>query len=326
MKRALITGMSGQDGSYLAELLLAKGYEVHGIVRRKTAEDALHGLVNLATILDKVTLHVGSVDSHLSVYKIINTVRPDECYHLSAASFVSYALEDEMSVLANNFNSTHFLLASIKDLVPQCKFYFAGSSEMFGNAETTPQNEDSKFNPRTIYGISKVSSYYLVVNYRTNHNIFACTGILYNHESPRRGSRFVSRKISLGVARIYLGLADALELGNLEGMRDWGYAPEYVEAMWRIMQHSTPDTFVISSGKLHSLKYLIEVAFSVVGLKSPDYLRVNPLYYRPDGPVSLVGDSSKAESVLNWRPQKNFEEMIEEMVKHDIDFLRGNNR
>ena len=323
MKKALISGISGQDGSYLAELLLAKGYEVHGIVRRQTAEDALHGLVNLANILDRVTLHVGSVDNHLSVYKIINLVKPDECYHLAASSFVSYDYEDEMSVLANNFNSTHFFLASIKELVPHCKFYFAGSSEMFGNADSMPQNEDSKFNPRTIYGISKVSSYYLVLNYRINHNIFACTGILYNHESPRRGSQFVTRKISLGVARIYLGMAKKLKLGNLNVMRDWGYAPEYTDAMWRIMQHDKPDTFVIATGKLHSIKYLMDVAFSVVDLKYDDYLEVSSIYYRPDDMIPLVGDISKAQSVLQWKPKKKFEEIIGEMVHNDIGYLKG---
>src|SRR3972149_2437393 len=195
MKKALITGLNGQDGSYLAELLLSKGYEVHGIVRREAIEDPAHRLINIIHIIDKLKLHVGSVDNHLSIYKIVNQVRTDECYHLAASSFVDYTFDDEMSVLANNFNSTHYLLASIKELVPRCRFYFAGSSEMFGDADTSPQNENTKFNPRSIYGISKVSGYYLVTNYRKQHNIFASTGILYNHESPRRGYEFVTRKI-----------------------------------------------------------------------------------------------------------------------------------
>jgi len=322
MKKALITGINGQDGSYLAELLLSKGYEVHGIVRREAIEDPSHRLRNIVHVIDDLTLHVGAVDNHLFIYKTINQVRPDECYHLAAASFVSYAFDDEESVLSSNFDSTRFLLASIKELVPECKFYFAGSSEMFGDVDISPQNEDTKFNPRSIYGISKVSGHYLVRNYRRQHSLFACTGILYNHESTRRGYEFVTRKIALAVAKIHLGLADKIELGNIEARRDWGYSPEYVEAMWRILNHEKPDDYVIATGKLHSVREFLDLAFSVVDLKYEDYLEINPAYFRPDEKVPLAGDCSKASSILGWRPQKRLEEIVKEMVLAEVKSLR----
>jgi GDPmannose 4,6-dehydratase len=323
MKRALITGINGQDGSYLAELLLKNGYEVHGIVRRDAIEDPSHRLRNIIHILNSVTLHVGSVDNHLSVYKVINKVRPDECYHLASSSFVSYSFDDEVPFLASNFNSTHFLLASIKELAPECRFYFAGSSEMFGAADTFPQNENTKFNPRSIYGISKVSGHHLVTTYRRQHGIFACTGILYNHESPRRGFEFVTRKITSTVAKISLGRDDKLELGNLDARRDWGYSPEYVEAMWKILNHIKADDYVVATGVLHTVRKFAEIAFSVVNLKYQDYVISNPAYFRPEEEIPLVGDHSKALSVLGWKPRKNFEEMIEEMVLSDIRLLQG---
>lgn len=318
MKKALITGINGQDGSYLAELLLAKGYEVHGIVRREAFEDPAHGLRNITHILNRLTLHVGAVDNHLFIYKTVSEVMPDECYHLAASSFVSYDFYDEESVLSSNFDSTHFLLSSIKELVPDCRFYFAGSSEMFGDAEESPQNEDTKFNPRSIYGISKVSSHYLVKNYRRQHGMFACTGILYNHESPRRGYEFVTRKIVSAVAKIYLGLDDKLELGNIEAKRDWGYSPEYVGAMWSMLNYEKPDDYIIATGQLHSVKEFLEQAFSVVDLDFNDYIKINPAYFRPVEALPLVGDYTKAMSVLGWRPQKKFEEIVTEMVRSEI--------
>ncbi len=322
-KKALITGINGQDGSYLAELLLSKGYEVHGIVRREAIEDSSHQLVNIQHLLEQITLHVGSIDNHLFVYKIVDKVHPDECYHLAAASFVSYALDDEQSVLSSNFNSTHFLLASIKDLASECKFYFAGSSEMFGNAESNPQNEQTKFNPRSIYGISKVACYHLVTNYRRHHNLFACTGILYNHESARRGYEFVTRKITSTVAKIHLGIEDRIVLGNLEARRDWGYSPEYVEAMWRMLNHDTPDDYVIATGELHSVREFLDMAFSVVGLNYERYVQTSEDYFRPDEQIPLVGDYSKAAVVLGWRPRKKLEGIIEEMVLSDIKLLES---
>jgi GDPmannose 4,6-dehydratase len=222
MKRALITGISGQDGSYLAELLLTKGYEVHGIVRREALEDFSHRLSNLKNVKDQITLHVGALDNHLSMHRVIGGVKPDECYHLAASSFVSYSFEDESSILNTNFNGTHYLLSSIKELVPNCRFYFAGSSEMFGHTSITPQNEHTPFNPRSIYGISKLASYHLVCNYRQRYGLHGYTGILYNHESIRRSHQFVTRKITSSVAQIKLGKNKKISLGNTKVVRDWG--------------------------------------------------------------------------------------------------------
>ena len=321
MKVALITGINGQDGSYLAEMLLAKGYAVHGIVRREAIEDPSHRLRNVRDIMGQVKCHVGSVDDHLSVYRIISQVRPDECYHLAAASFVSYSFDDEASVLSSNFNSTHYLLSSIRELVPQCRFYFAGSSEMFGSPDVSPQNENTRFNPRSIYGISKLAGYHLVRNYRRQHGLFACAGILYNHESPRRGFEFVTRKITSTVARIRLGLADRLELGNVNARRDWGYAPEYVAAMHAMLNLQEPDDYVISTGKLHSVSDFLEKAFNVVDLDYRNYLHINPEYFRPDETVPLVGDYSKAAQVLGWQPTKTLSDIAREMVLVDIALL-----
>lgn len=320
---ALITGISGQDGSYLAQYLLSKGYEVHGIVRREAIEDPAHRLRNIIPILDEIRLHAGSVDNHLTIYKIVSMVRPDECYHLAAASFVNYSFDDELSVLSNNFNSTHYLLASVKELVPACRFYFAGSSEMFGEAEDAPQNEVTRFNPRSVYGISKVAGHHLVSNYRRHHGIFACTGILYNHESPRRGYEFVTRKVTSAVAKIHLGQLDHLAVGNMDARRDWGYAPEYVEAMWRMLNHEVADDYVIASGCTHTVHEFIEMAFGVVGLDYRDWVRIDPAYFRPDEAVPLVGDSAKAARILGWRAQKKLEDIVEEMVVSDIRLLKG---
>ena len=322
-KRVLITGINGQDGSYLAELLFSKGYEIHGIVRREAIEDPSHRLRNIQPLIKDITLHVGSVDNHLSVYKTIHKVQPDECYHLAASSFVSYTMDDELSVLSSNFNSTHYLLASIKEWAPACRFYFAGSSEMFGDAESNPQNENNTFNPRSIYGISKVAGYHLVTNYRRHRNLFACTGILYNHESARRGYEFVTRKITSTVAKIHLGIEDRIVLGNLEARRDWGYSPEYVEAMWRMLNHDTPDDYVIATGELHSVREFLDMAFSVVGLNYERYVQTSEDYFRPDEQIPLVGDYSKAAVVLGWRPRKKLEGIIEEMVLSDIKLLES---
>lgn len=320
-KKALVTGINGQDGSYLTELLLEKGYEVHGTVRREAIEDTGHRLGNIAHIVDKIQLHPVSLDNHLSAYKLISKIVPDECYHLAASSFVSYSFDDEESVLTANFNSTHFLLASIKEAAPDCRFYFAGSSEMFGNAPQAPQNESTPFNPRSIYGISKVASHHLVTNYRRQHGLYACTGILYNHESPRRGHAFVTRKITSTVARIHLGLADHLELGNLDPKRDWGYAPEYVEAMWRMLQQNESDNYVVATGRSHSVRDFLEIAFGVVDLDYNKYVRINPAFFRPTEDVPLMGDASKARSVLDWQPEKKLNDIVREMVESDIQTL-----
>ena len=232
MKKALITGITGQDGSYLAELLLARGYEVHGIVRRVAIEDPEHRLWRIRHILDKLILHAGSLESFASVFNAVDKVRPDEIYHLAAQSFVSYSFEDEFSTIGTNVNGTHYMLAAMKERVPHCRFYFAASSEMFGNATETPQNENTSFHPRSAYGISKVAGFHLTTNYRQAYDLYAVSGICFNHESPRRGFEFVSRKVTNTVAKIKLGLEKQLVLGNLDARRDWGYASDYVTAMW----------------------------------------------------------------------------------------------
>lgn len=320
--KAFITGINGQDGSYLAELLLKKGYEVHGLVRRETFEGAGNKLFNLHHILDKVTLHYGSASNQLCVSKLINDIQPNECYHLAATSFVSYDLAAETEILANNFNSTHFLLASIKDSCPKCKFYFAGSSEMFGAPSEYPQTEKTAFEPRSIYGISKLAAAQLSKSYRKQHQIFTCNGILYNHESPRRGEAFVTRKITHQVARIASGRADRLILGNLDAKRDWGYAPEYVEAMWRMLNHNEPDDYIVATDQLHTVKDIVKCAFECVSLDYSNYVVVDEKFHRPNEKIPLVGDFTKAKRILDWQPQKTVFQVIEEMVAWDLHLMK----
>lgn len=320
--KALITGINGQDGSYLAEFLLAKGYEVHGLVRRETFECGGEKLRNLLPILDKIHLHLGSANNQLLISRLISEIQPNECYHLAATSFVSYDLAAETSILENNFNSTHYLLASIKNDCPSCKLYFAGSSEMFGQPVIAPQNEQIAFEPRSIYGISKMAAAQLAKNYRNQHGLFICNGILYNHESPRRDFAFVTRKITHQVAKIASGLGDKLVLGNLLAKRDWGYAPEYVVAMWQMLNHSEPDDYVIATGKLHSVLEIVECAFAAVNLDYKNYIELSDKYHRPHESIPLVGDASKARERLQWQPQKNIFEIIEEMVAWDLKLVK----
>ena len=321
MKRALITGVNGQDGSYLAEMLLAKGYEVHGVVRRDALEDPVHRLVNIAGVRNDIRLHVGSLDNHLSIYKIVAAVRPDECYHLASSSFVSYSFEDESSIVANNFNATHSLLSSLKELAPACRVYFAGSSEMFGDAKSSPQNESTPFNPRSVYGISKLAAFHLARNYREHHRMFVAAGILYNHESPRRGHQFVTRKISSTVAKIKLGRAQNLSLGNLDARRDWGYAPDYVRAMFAMLQKDAPGDYVVATGVTHTVKEFLKAAFSVVDLDYERYVTVNPEYFRPSEAVPLCGDAGLARRELLWSPSRTLEAIVAEMVLADLRLL-----
>jgi len=321
LKKALITGINGQDGSYLAEQLLQKGYEVHGVVRRESMENSANRLVNIRHLQNKIHLHVGSADNHLSIYKIVAKVEPDECYHLASSSFVSYSFEDESSIVSNNFTATHSLLSSIKELVPECKVYFAGSSEMFGDVNAAPQNESTPFNPRSVYGISKLAAFHLARNYRAHHKMFVSVGILYNHESPRRGFQFVTRKITSSVAKIHLGLAKSLDLGNIDAKRDWGYAPDYVAAMHAMLQFEKPDDYVVATGVLHSVKEFLIAAFGAVGLEYEPYVRINPEYFRPGELVPLCGDASKAQEALGWQPSKKFDEIVKEMVFTDIQLL-----
>ena len=320
-RKALISGITGQDGSYLAELLLAKGYEVHGLVRRVALEDPEHRLSRIAPIQDDLTLHAASLESYASIHRVIEQVRPHECYHLAAQSFVSYSFDDEFSTFNTNINGTHFLLAAVRNLAPECRFYFAGSSEQFGKADEAPQTETTRFHPRSAYGISKVAGYDLSRNYREAYGMHVSSGILFNHESPRRGFEFVTRKISSGVARIVAGRATALHLGNLSAKRDWGHSKEYVEAMWLMLQQAAPDDYVIATGETHSVREFAELAFAHAGLDYRDYVVTEESLYRPAEVNLLLGDPSKALQQLKWRHKTTFEELVFEMVSSDCRAL-----
>lgn len=322
-KKALITGINGQDGSYLAELLLKKDYEVYGVVRRSSIENT-DKMRNIKHIIDKVKIVTCSLENSLSVYKLFLKVKPDECYHLAASSFVSYSIEDDLSIMTNNFTTTHNILLSALEICPNCKIYFAGSSEIFGNAKEYPQNEETAYNPRSVYGISKLSSHCLIKNYRERYNLYACTGFTYNHESPRRGHSFVTRKITSAVAEIALGRRNILELGNIEALRDWGYAPEYVEAMYRMLNIGKAKDYVIATGKLHSVKDLLKIAFETVGLNYEDYVRINNKFIRPEEKIPLVGNANAIYKDLGWKAKKPFKEIIIERVKNDINILKHN--
>jgi len=297
---------------------LQKGYSVHGIVRRVALEDPVHRMWRINHLLNDIHIHAASLESFPSIWKVLSEVRPDECYHLAAQSFVSYSFEDEFSTLNTNISGTHFMLSALKEIVPSCKFYFAGSSEMFGKAEEVPQSEKTKFHPRSSYGVSKVAGYELTRNYREAYNIFAVGGILYNHESPRRGYEFVTRKISSNVAKVKLGKAQKLLLGNLDAYRDWGHAKDYVEAMWLMLQHDKPDDFVVATGETHSVKEFCQVAFEHVGLNYEDYVAVDPKFFRPAEVDHLLGDAGKAHEVLGWKAKVKFRDLVTEMVDSDL--------
>ena len=318
MKKALITGISGQDGSYLSEFLLKKNYEVHGIIRRVALEDETHRLWRIRNFRDRLSLHSGSLESFPSLAKIINKVQPDEIYHLAAQSYVANSFEDEFSTINTNVNGTHYMLSSMKEFSPNSKFYFAGSSEMFGKTVETPQNEKTRFYPRSAYGISKVTGFEFTRNYREAYNLFASTGILFNHESPRRGFEFVTRKISLAVAKIKNNLQNELRLGNLDAKRDWGHARDYVEAMWLMLQQSNPEDFVIGTGEQHSVKEFLEIAFNHVGLNYQDYVKIDEAFFRPAEVETLLADSSNSKKKLKWKPKINFESLVKEMVESDL--------
>ncbi len=320
-KKALITGITGQDGSYLAEHLLSLGYEVHGIVRRVALEDPTHHLWRLLPIADCLKFHSGTLESFPALYKIMRDVQPDECYHLASQSFVSISFEDEFSTMQTNINGTHYLLAAIKDTSPDCRFYFAGSSEMFGKVEETPQRETTRFHPRSVYGITKVAGFELTRNYREAYDLFTCTGILFNHESPRRGYEFVTRKISSTAARIKLGLEKELRLGNIDAKRDWGFSGEYVRIMHSMLQQDNPDDYVIGTGETHSVREFMQIVFEELKLNYEDYLVIDPLFYRPAEVEILVADPSKAREKLGWEPKVTFEELALSMVRSDYENL-----
>src|SRR5579863_100295 len=320
-KKALITGITGQDGSYLAEHLLSLDYEVHGIIRRVALEQPEARLTRLKAVWNQVKTHPGSLESYPSIFHIFSREQFDECYHLAAQSFVAESFADGFSTMSTNINGTHYVLAALRELQPKCKFYFAGSSEMFGKVRETPQRETTPFHPRSPYGISKCAGFQLAVNYREAYGMFCCNGILFNHESPRRGLEFVTRKITNGVARIKAGLASELRLGNLEAKRDWGHARDYVTAMHLMLQQPLPDDYVVATGETHSVREFCELAFGEVGLDYRDYVRKNEAVYRPAEVDLLIGDYSKARKVLGWEPTVNFAGLVKEMVQADLELL-----
>jgi len=320
-RKALITGITGQDGSYLAEHLLSLGYEVHGIVRRVALEDPERRFTRLTHLLDKISLHAASLESYPSIFNVVSRHHFDECYHLAAQSFVAESFADGFSTMNTNINGTHYMLAAMRELRPQCRFYFAGSSEMFGKVREVPQRETTPFHPRSPYGISKVAGFELTRNYREAYGMYCLSGILFNHEGPRRGFEFVTRKITSTAASIKLGLAEELRLGNLEAQRDWGYASDYVRAMHLMLQQPEPDDYVIATGETHSVREFCEQAFAVVGLDYRDYVKVDERFYRPAEVDLLVGDASKARRVLGWEPTHSFQDLIRDMVETDLELM-----
>jgi len=322
-KRALITGITGQDGSYLAELLLGLDYEVHGLVRRVALEDPQRRFTRIEHLLDGITLHAANLESYPSIFNIISRHQFDECYHLAAQSFVAESFADGFSTMNTNINGTHYMLAALRQLQPNCRFYFAGSSEMFGKVREVPQKETTPFHPRSPYGISKVAGFDLTRNYREAFGMFCVSGILFNHESPRRGFEFVTRKITSGMARIKAGQQTELRLGNLEARRDWGHAKDYVRAMQLMLQQDEPNDFVVASGESHTVREFCELAFSEAGLDYRDYVKQDERFYRPAEVESLVGDASKARTLLKWSPDYSFSELVKEMVRNDVAAIVG---
>ena len=313
-KRAVITGITGQDGSYLAELLLANGYEVIGVVRRASAPNYWR----IEHLLDRITLRPADLLDQLSLLRLIQDVRPHEFYNLAAMSFVPASWDQPL--LTGDFNAMGVtrVLEAVRQVDPEIKLYQASSSEMYGRVREVPQTELTPFYPRSPYGVSKVFGHYITVNYRESYGLFAVSGILFNHESPRRGVEFVTRKVTDGVARIKLGLADHLALGNLDAKRDWGFAGDYVKAMWMMLQQPKADDYVIASGISHSVQNLVQVAFEHAGLEWRKYVRTDPALLRPAEVDHLIGDASKAKRVLGWQPKVSFENLIHMMVDEDI--------
>jgi GDPmannose 4,6-dehydratase len=316
-KRALITGITGQDGSYLAELLLEQGYEVFGMVRRSSAPNTSR----IEHILDRITLKPADLLDQLSLLRLIDEVRPEEIYNLAAMSFVPASWDQPM--LTGEFNSQGVtrMLDAVRTVDPAIRFYQASSSEMFGKVREVPQTELTPFYPRSPYGVSKVFAHYITVNYRESYNLFAVSGMLFNHESPRRGLEFVTRKVSNGVARIKLGMSDTLTVGNLDAHRDWGFAGDYVRAMWLMLQQERADDYVIATGVSHSVKELIEIAFARVGLDWHKHVKVDPALLRPAEVDHLLGDATKARTRLGWTPQVSFKQLVEMMVDADLERL-----
>ena len=318
-KTALITGITGQDGAYLAQLLLDQGYEVHGMVRRSSSDR----FDRIEPLIDDITLHQADLLDQLSIVRLIEATSPDEIYNLAAQSFVPTSFEQPL--LTGEFTALGVtrMLEAIRQVNTRIRFYQASSSEMFGTVQETPQRETTPFWPRSPYGVAKVYGHWITVNYRESYDIFACSGILFNHESPLRGKQFVTRKISDAVARIKLGKQEKLSLGNLDAERDWGFAGDYVRAMWLMMQQDTPDDYVVSTGQRHTVRDFCQVAFDHVGLNWEDYVEIDPAFLRPADVNTLCGDFSKAHENLGWQPEVTFEQLVQMMVDTDLDRVSG---
>jgi GDPmannose 4,6-dehydratase len=314
-KRALITGITGQDGSYLAEWLLEKGYEVYGVVRRSSAPN----LWRIEAILDRIELKPADLLDQLSLIKIIDEVRPQEFYNLAAMSFVPASWDQPLLTGEYNAQGVVRAMEAIRQVDPSIRFYQASSSEMFGKVRAVPQSEETPFYPRSPYGVSKVYGHYITVNYRESYDLYACSGILFNHESPRRGLEFVTRKVTDGVARIKLGLAKELRMGNLDARRDWGFAGDYVRAMWLMLQQDTPDDYVVATGETHTVRELIEVAFGHAGLDWQKHVTLDPKFLRPAEVDLLIGDPRKAKEKLGWSPTVDFGGLVRMMVDADLE-------
>jgi GDPmannose 4,6-dehydratase len=317
MKKAFITGITGQDGSYLAEFLLGKGYGVYGMVRRASFQR----FDRIEHILDRVEIIEGDLTDQSSLDDALKTIAPDEVYNLASQSFVPTSWNQPVLTADVTGTGVTRMLEAIRKHKPDSKFYQASTSEMFGKVRETPQNETTPFYPRSPYGVAKIYAHWITINYRESYNIFACSGICFNHESPRRGLEFISRKVTDGVARIKLGLADQLKLGNLEARRDWGFAKDFVEAMWLMLQQDQPEDYVIATGVSHSVRDLVDTAFDYVGLPTEPYVVVDPKFFRPAEVDILVGDASKAKANLGWTPTSSFKEMIHTMVEADLKRL-----
>lgn len=314
-KKALITGITGQDGSYLAELLLEQGYEVYGLMRRVTKPN----MDNIGHLAGKVQLLSGDLTDVGSLIAMISQVQPDEVYNLAAQSFVPESwVQPSATGQITGLGVTN-MLEAVRLVKPDAKFYQASSSEMFGKVQETPQKETTPFYPRSPYGVAKVYGHWITVNYRESYNLFACSGILFNHESPRRGLEFVTRKVTNAVARIKLGLQKELAMGNLDAKRDWGFAGDYVKAMWLMLQQEQPDDYVIATGETHSVRELVETAFGVVGLNWEDHVVIDPKFIRPAEVELLLGDCSKAKNKLGWKPEVSFEQLVQMMVEADLE-------
>ena len=318
-KTALITGITGQDGAYLAQLLLDQGYEVHGMVRRSSSDR----FDRIEPLIDDITLHQADLLDQLSIVRLIEATSPDEVYNLAAQSFVPTSFEQPL--LTGEFTALGVtrMLEAVRQVNTGIRFYQASSSEMFGTVQETPQRETTPFWPRSPYGVAKVYGHWITVNYRESYDIFACSGILFNHESPLRGKQFVTRKISDAVARIKLGKQEKLSLGNLDAERDWGFAGDYVRAMWLMMQQDTPDDYVVSTGQRHTVRDFCQVAFDHVGLNWEDHVEIDPAFLRPADVNTLCGDFSKAHEKLGWQPEVTFEQLVQMMVDTDLDRVSG---